>query len=81
MILSGSSRGPFMDKVRSKNPHFETKSFTELVTEHLIKFKIQIDGHFPSLGKDELAYIRNLFTANAQILQAGTGTQKELVKL
>ena len=70
-----------MEKFLYQNPQFETKSFTELVIEHLMKFEWEIDKYFPSLGKDEFAFIRNLFTANAQILQAGTGTQEELVKL
>jgi len=56
-----------------QNPHMETKSFSELVTEHLMKFKKEIDGYFPSLGEDEFAYLRNPFTANAQMLQAGIG--------
>ena len=39
MILSGPSRGSSMKKILSQNAHFETKSFTELVAEHLIKFE------------------------------------------
>ena len=46
-----------------------------------MKFKREIDEYFPSLGNDEFAFIKNPFPANAQILQAGTGTQEELVKL
>ena len=65
----------------NQNPHFETKSFIELVTKHLIKFEREIDEYFPSLGKNEFAFIRNPFTANAPILQVGTGIQEELVKL
>ena len=70
-----------MEKFLNQNPQFETKSFIELVIEHIMKFKWEIDKYFPSLGKDEFAFIRNSFTANAWILQAGTGTQEELVKL
>ena len=40
-----------------------------------------IDQYFPSLDKDDFAYIRNSFTANAQMLQAGTVTQEKLVEL
>ena len=68
-----------MEKFLNQNPQFETKSFTELVIEHLMKFEWEIDKYFSSLGKDEFAFIRNSFTANARILQAGTGTQEELV--
>ena len=70
-----------MEKFLNQNSQFETKSFTELVMGHLVKFEWEIDKYFPSLGKDEFAFIRNPFTANARILQAGTGTQEELVKL
>ena len=80
MLLSGASRGSSMEKFLSQKVHYETKSITELVTKHLMKFE-KIDGYFPSLGKDGFAHIRNLFTANTQMLQPGTGTQKELVKL
>ena len=59
----------------------ETKSFSELVTEHLMKFEKEIDGYFPSLGEDEFACLRNPSTANAQMVQAGTGVQEELVEL
>ena len=65
LILSDPSRGPLMEKFLSQNPHFEIKSFTELVTEHLMKFQKEIDSYFLSLDKDELAYIRNPFIANA----------------
>ena len=53
---------------------------TELVTKYLMKLDKEIDGYFPSLGKDEFAYNRNIFTANARMLQTGTGTQKQLVQ-
>ena len=46
-----------------------------------MKLEKEIDGYFPSLGKDEVAYLRNPFTANAQTLQAGTGMQEELIEL
>ena len=59
---------------------FETKTFMELLTEHLMKFEKEVDKYFSSLGKNEFANIINPFTANAQILQAGTGTQEKLVK-
>ena len=80
MILSGLPKSPSLEKFLSQNPHFETKSFTDLVTEYFMKFE-KIDRYFPSLGKDEFAFIRNPFTTSAQILLAGTGTQEELVKL
>ena len=64
-----------------QNPQIETTRFSELVTEHLIKLKKEIDGYFPSLGEDEVAHLRNPFTTNAQTLQAGTGIQGELIKL
>ena len=70
-----------MEKFLSQNAFCETKSFTELVTKYLIKFKKKIDKYFPSLGKDKFAYIRNPCTANAQMLHTGTGTHEELVKL
>ena len=46
-----------------------------------MKFNKEIDGYFPSLGKEGFAYIRNLFSANAQLLQTRSGTQDKLVKL
>ena len=52
-----------------------------MVTEHLMKLEKEIDGYFPSLGEDEVAYFRNPFTANAQTLQTGTGMQEELIEL
>ena len=64
-----------------QNPQIETTRFSELVTEHLMKLEKEIDGYFPSLGEDEVAYLRNPFTANAQTLQAGTGMQEELIEL
>ena len=33
-----------------------------------MKFEKEIDGYFPSSGKDGFAYTRNPFTANAQML-------------
>ena len=62
-----------MEKFLSQNAH-QTKNFIKLVTEHLMKSEKKIDGHFPSLGKNEFAYIRNPFTANTWMLQARTGT-------
>ena len=62
-----------------QNPQFETM-FWKLVTEHM-KLEKGIDGYFRSLREDEVAYLKNPFTANAQTLQAGTGTQEELIEL
>ena len=64
-----------------QNSQIETTRFSELVTEHLMKLEKEIDGYFSSLGEDEVAYLRNPFTANAQILQAGTGMQEEPIEL
>ena len=64
-----------------QNPQIETTSFSELVTKHLMKLEKEIDGYFPSLGEDEVVYLRDPFTANAQTLQAGTGMQEELIEL
>ena len=52
-----------------------------MVIEHLMKLEKEIDGYFPSLGEDKVAYLRKHFTANAQTLQAGTGMQEELIEL
>ena len=68
-------------KFLCQNPQIETTRFLELVTEHLMKLEKKIDGYFPSLGEDEVAYLRNPFTANSQTLQAGTGMQEELIEL
>ena len=54
MILSGSLRRASMEKFFGQKAHFEIKSFTELVTEHLMKFEKEIDGYFSSLGKMSL---------------------------
>lgn len=64
-----------------QNPQSKTDNFTELVTEHLMKLEEETDGYFPSLGEDEVVYLRNPFTANAQVLQAGTSMQEELIEL
>ena len=64
-----------------QNPQIETTTFSELVTEHLTKLEKEIDGYFPSLGEDEVAYLRKPFTANAQTLQAEKGMQEELIEL
>ena len=48
--------------------------------EHLMNLEKEFDGYFPSLGEDEVAYLRNSFTANAQTLQPGTGMQEELME-
>ena len=63
-----------------QNPQIETTRFSELVTEHLLKLE-EIDGYFPSLDENEVAYLRNPFTANAQTLQAGTEMQEKLIEL
>ena len=63
-----------------QNPQIETSRFSELVTEHLMKLEKKIDGYFPSLGENEVAYLRNPFTANPQTLQAA-GMQEELIEL
>ena len=70
MILNDPPKSPSVEKFLSQNPHFGTKTFTKLVTENVVKFEKKIDEYFPSLGKDESAFIQNPFTANAQILQA-----------
>ena len=64
-----------------QNSQIETIRFSELVTEHVMKLEKEIDGYFPSLGEDKVAYLRNPFAANAQTLQAGTGMQEELIEL
>ena len=64
-----------------QNLQIETTRFSELVTEHLMKLEKEIDGYFPSLGEDEVAYLRNPFTANAQTLQTGTDMQEKLIEL
>ena len=46
-----------------------------------MKLEKKIDGYFPSLDEDEVAYLRNPFTANAQTLQAWTSMQEELIEL
>ena len=43
MLLSGSSRGPSIKKFLSQNACYETKNFTEQVTEYLMKFEKEID--------------------------------------
>ena len=81
-ISSGTfSMFSVVTKFLCQNPQIETTRFSESVTEHLIKLKKEIDGYFPSLGEDEVVYLRNPFTANAQTLQAGTGMQEELIEL
>ena len=64
-----------------QSPQIETTRFSELVTEHLMKLEKETDGYFLSLGEDEVAYLKNPFTANAQTLQAGIGMQEELIEL
>ena len=81
MIQSGSPGDPSMKNFLSRNSHFKTKRFTELVTKHLMKFQKEIDGYFLSLGKNEFAYIKNPFNSNSQMLLNGKSKQEELVKL
>ena len=45
-----------------------------------MKLEKEIDGYFRSLREDEVAYLRNPFTANAQTLQTGTCMQEELIE-
>ena len=68
-------------KLLCQNPQFETTRFLELVTEHIVKLEKEIDGYFRSLREDKVAYLRNLFTAKAQTLQAETDMQVELIEL
>ena len=56
MLLSGPLKGPSIEKFVSQNARYETKSFTQLVTKYLMKLKKEIDGYFPSLCKDKLAF-------------------------
>ena len=63
-----------------QNPQIVITRFSELVTEHLMKLEKEIDDYFLSLGEDEVAYLRNPFTMNAQTLQAVTGMQEELIE-
>ena len=81
MLLSGPSRGPSIEKFLSQNARYETKSFTALVTEYLMKFEKEIDGYLLSLGKDGFAYIRNLFSGNAQMLQTVTVFKRNWLNL
>ena len=79
MILSVSSRGPSMEKFLSRNLHLEIKSFTELLTKYLMKFKKEFDANLSSLGTNEFVYIRNPFIANDKMLQAERGTEEKLI--
>ena len=42
---------------------------------------IKSDGYFPNLGADGIVHFRNLFNENAQVRQAGTSMQEDLVEL
>lgn len=64
-----------------QNPRSKTDKFTGLVTEHLMKMEEEINSYFPSLDGDEFVYLRNPFSTDAQVLQAGTGRQEELVEM
>ena len=65
IFLSGLSRGSSTEKFLNQIAYFEIKSLTNLVTKYLMKFEKKIDGYFPNLGKNGLAYIRNPCTENA----------------
>ena len=69
MLPGDLSRSSSTEKFLSQNTRYDTKICTELVTKYLMKFEKEIAGYFPSLDKDEFAYIRNPFTANAQMQQ------------
>ena len=79
VILIGPSRGSSKEKFLSQNPHFRTKSFIEFnIFVTSLKFEMEIDGYFLSLGEDEFAYIRNPFKPSNAL--AGIGTKEELFK-
>ena len=62
-ICSGTfSMFSTVTKFLSQNSQFETTRLLELVTKHLMKLEKKIEGYFPSLGEDEVAYLRNPFT-------------------
>ena len=46
VILNDPPRSFSKEKFWSPNAHFETKSFTELISEHLIKLERKIDKIF-----------------------------------
>ena len=46
-----------------------------------MKLEEEIDDFFKILLKVNFGYLRNPFTANAKVLQAGTGMQENVVKL
>ena len=64
MLLSSLSRGFFVEKFLNQNAHYETKSFTKLITEYLLKFekfqvKIKMDLHMlENLSLQTLRYCR-----------------------
>lgn len=53
----------------------------KLITDHLMKLEEELEGYFPNIGEGELMYLRNPFSANAQLLQPGIGIQEELIEL
>ena len=73
MLVNGSSRGSSVEKFLRQN---ETKGLTELFNNYLMKFEKKIVVYLPSLGEDWCAYIKNCFTANAQMLLTGTGLKR-----
>ena len=46
-----------------------------------MKLEKEIDGYFPSIGEDEVAYLRNPFTANARHCRLGQVCKEELIEL
>ena len=64
-----------------QNTQSKTDKFTGLVTVHLMKMEEEINSYFPSLDGDEFVYLRNPFSTDAQVLQAGTGRQEEFVEM
>ena len=50
----------FYGKISESKCTFDTKSFTEVVTEHLMKFEKKIYEYFSSLGKENLQTITYL---------------------
>ena len=46
-----------------------------------MKMEEEINSYFPSLDGDEFVYLRNPFSTDAQVLQAGTGRQEELAEM
>ena len=62
-----------MTEILHQNPQLKNGNCTKLITVHFIKLEEEIDGYFRKLGEDELMCLKNHFTANPQVLQAGIG--------